>query len=245
MIIRALLVDDELSAIRWMLDLFRLEPSIQVIGKATNFRQAEKRIAEGPIDVVFLDIQLRRHNGLDLLDRLDKNTRVVLVTAHEEYALRGFELGVIDYLLKPVFSDRLAVTVERLHQSLGDTTPRPKNESSTTLSISTAESMVLIETDEILWIESENNNTWIHMPSRMPVMLRRTLSEWENTLSELQFARIGRSLIINLSRVQAMTLTESYVWELKFNNTVKTLKIGAAAARGLRKILSQISQNLH
>ena len=110
MIIRALLVDDELSAIRWMLDLFRLEPSIQVIGKATNFRQAEKRIAEGPIDVVFLDIQLRRHNGLDLLDRLDKNTRVVLVTAHEEYALRGFELGVIDYLLKPVFSDRLQLS---------------------------------------------------------------------------------------------------------------------------------------
>ena len=151
-----------------------------------------------------MDIQLRRHNGLDLLDRLDKNTRVVLVTAHEEYALRGFELGVIDYLLKPVFSDRLAVTVERLHQSLGDTTPPPKPESSTTLSISTAESTVLIETDEILWIESENNNTWIHITRRMPVMLRRTLSEWENKLSELEFGRIGRSLIINFSRVREM-----------------------------------------
>ena len=244
MIIRALLVDDELSAIRWMLDLFRLEPSIQVIGKATNFRQAEKRIAEGPIDVVFLDIQLRRHNGLDLLDRLDKNTRVVLVTAHEEYALRGFELGVIDYLLKPVFSDRLAVTVERLHQSLGDTTPPPKPESSTTLSISTAESTVLIETDEILWIESENNNTWIHITRRMPVMLRRTLSEWENKLSELEFGRIGRSLIINFSRVREMKLYEPCVWELKFHDTMKTLKIGSAAARGLQKIVSQISHPL-
>jgi two-component system LytT family response regulator len=244
MIIRALLVDDELSAIRWMLDLFRLEPSIQVIGKATNFRQAEKRIAEGPIDVVFLDIQLRRHNGLDLLDRLDKNTRVVLVTAHEEYALRGYELGVIDYLLKPVFSDRLAVTVERLHQSLGSTTAPPKPDSNTMLSISTADSMVLIEPEKILWIEAENNNTWIHVESGVPVMLRRTLSEWENTLSERQFGRIGRSLIINLSRMREMTLQEPYVWRLKFNDTMKTLKIGAAAARGLRKILSQISHPL-
>jgi two-component system LytT family response regulator len=244
MIIRALLVDDELSAIRWMLDLFRLEPSIQVIGKATNFRQAEKRIAEGPIDVVFLDIQLRRHNGLDLLDRLDKNTRVVLVTAHEEYALRGYELGVIDYLLKPVFSDRLAVTVERLHQSLGSTTAPPKPDSNTMLSISTADSMVLIEPEKILWIEAENNNTWIHVESGVPVMLRRTLSEWENTLSERQFGRIGRSLIINLSRMREMTLQEPYVWRLKFNDTMKTLKIGAAAGRGLRKILSQISHPL-
>jgi two-component system LytT family response regulator len=215
-----------------------------VIGKATNFRQAEKRIAEGPIDVVFLDIQLRRHNGLDLLDRLDKNTRVVLVTAHEEYALRGYELGVIDYLLKPVFSDRLAVTVERLHQSLGSTTAPPKPDSNTMLSISTADSMVLIEPEKILWIEAENNNTWIHVESGVPVMLRRTLSEWENTLSERQFGRIGRSLIINLSRMREMTLQEPYVWRLKFNDTMKTLKIGAAAARGLRKILSQISHPL-
>ena len=243
MMIRALLVDDEIAAIDWMLDLLRSHPLIQVVGTATDFEQAEKWIAESPIDVVFLDIELRRHNGLDLLEQLDQQ-QVVLVTAHEEYALRGFELGVIDYLLKPVFSDRLAVTVERLHQSLGDTTPPPKNESSTTLSISTAESMVLIETDEILWIESENNNTWIHIARRMPVMLRRTLNEWENTLSERQFGRIGRSLIINLSRVQSMTLTDPYVWELKFNNTKETLKIGSAAARGLQKIVSQIPHPL-
>ena len=75
-------------------------------------------------------------------------------------------------------------------------------------------------------------------------MLRRTLNEWENTLSERQFGRIGRSLIINLSRVQSMTLTDPYVWELKFNNTKETLKIGSAAARGLQKIVSQIPHPL-
>ena len=75
-------------------------------------------------------------------------------------------------------------------------------------------------------------------------MLRRTLSEWENKLSELEFGRIGRSLIINFSRVREMKLYEPCVWELKFHDTMKTLKIGSAAARGLQKIVSQISHPL-
>lgn len=83
--------------------------------------------------------------------------------------------------------------------------------------------------------------TPVYAPGSRPSTIH---CEWENRLAERQFARIGRTLIINLSRVRAMTLSEPYAWELNFNNTVKTLKNGAAAARGLRKILSQISQPL-
>lgn len=239
MMIRALLVDDEVSAIRWMIDLLRSYPLIQVVGAVTDFEQAETCIAEIPMDVVFLDIDLRRHNGLDLLERLHHNTRVVLVTAHEEYALRGFELGVIDYLLKPVCSDRLAVTVERLRLSLGVIKSAPKPGITSNLPIVTAESVVLMEPETILWVESENNYSRIHVEEGAPVFLKRTLTDWENVLFEPQFARIGRSLILNLSRVRSLTSQSENEWKLEFMETTKTLTIGFTAAKRLRKILSQ------
>ena len=239
MMIRALLVDDEVSAIRWMVDLLRSHPLIRVVGVATDFEQAEKVIAESPIDVVFLDINLRRHNGLDLLERFDQTTQVVLVTAHQEYALRGFELGVTDYLLKPVSSKRLAVTVARLFQSRDDKNSSPKSEIASTLSVATPESLVLIEPDTILWIQSENNYSRIHVQEGLPVLLKRTLTDWENVLLEPQFARIGRSLILNLSRVRSLTSHAENAWKLEFMETTKTLTIGFTAAKRLRKILSQ------
>jgi two-component system LytT family response regulator len=237
MMIRALLVDDEIAAIDWMLDLLRSHPLIQVVGTATDFEQAEKWIAESPIDVVFLDIELRRHNGLDLLEHLDQQ-QVVLVTAHEEYALRGFDLGVIDYLLKPVSSQRLAVTIERLRKSLIAAAVPLKSSSSTALSIFPAESMLLIPPEKILWIEAENNYSRIHVEEGPPVLLRRTLGEWENVLFEPQFSRIGRSLMINVPRMRSMTSQPENEWKLEFYETLKTLNIGSTIARRLRKFLS-------
>jgi two-component system LytT family response regulator len=239
MMIRALLVDDEVSAIHWMLDLLRSEPRIQVVGAVTDFEQAAQRIAENPIDVIFLDIDLRRHNGLDLLEHLDRNTQVVLVTAHEQYAIRGFELGVIDYLLKPVSSERLAVSIQRLFQSRNNINSSPKPDSSTSLSIVTADSVVLIEPETILWIQSENNYSRIYVEQGAPVLLKRTLNEWENVLVAPQFARIGRSLMINLPRVRAITFQQQQEWQLEFHQTTKTLNIGATAARRLRKMMLQ------
>ena len=238
MMIRALLVDDEIAAIDWMLDLLRSHPLIQVVGTATDFEQAEKWIAESPIDVVFLDIELRRHNGLDLLEQLDQH-QVVLVTAHEEYALRGFDLGVVDYLLKPVSSQRLAVTIERLRKSLIAAAVPLKSSSGTALSLFPVESILLIPPEKILWIESENNYSRIHVEEGAPVFLKRTLTDWENVLFEPQFARIGRSLILNLSRVRSLTSQSENEWKLEFMETTKTLTIGFTAAKRLRKILSQ------
>ena len=244
MMIRALLVDDEVSAIRWMVDLLRSHPLIRVVGVATDFEQAEKVIAESPIDVVFLDINLRRHNGLDLLEHFDQTTQVVLVTAHQEYAIRGFELGVTDYLIKPVSSKRLAVTVARLFQSRDGKNSSPKSENASTLSVATPESLVLIEPDTILWIESENNYSRIHVQEGLPVLLKRTLTDWENVLFEPKFARIGRSLMINLPRLRSMTSQPENEWQLEFQGATKTINIGSTIAKRLRKILSQTSHPL-
>lgn len=112
-----ILADDELHLSRYLADQLKAAwPELQIMGIAANGVEADALIAEHQPDLAFLDIQMPGHTGLEVAQAIEGNTRVVFVTAYDEYAVQAFEDGAIDYLLKPVTSERLAKCVARLRE---------------------------------------------------------------------------------------------------------------------------------
>ena len=114
-----ILADDELNLTRYLADQLKTAwPELEIIGIAANGVEADALIAEHQPDLAFLDIQMPGHTGLEVAQAIEGNTRVVFVTAYDEYAVQAFDDGAIDYLLKPVTTERLAKCVARLRQRL-------------------------------------------------------------------------------------------------------------------------------
>ena len=114
-----ILADDELHLTRYLADQLKAAwPELEIVGIAANGVEADALIAQHQPDLAFLDIQMPGHTGLEVAQAIEGNTRVVFVTAYDEYAVQAFDDGAIDYLLKPVTAERLAKCVARLHERL-------------------------------------------------------------------------------------------------------------------------------
>ncbi len=111
---RAIIVDDERLARNDLRLLLKEYENIEVLGEASNGQDALDMIKELEPDLVFLDIQMPGMNGFDVLEYISSDVRVIFITAFDEYALRAFEVNALDYLLKPVSTDRLQQSIERL-----------------------------------------------------------------------------------------------------------------------------------
>ena len=110
---KAILIDDERLARQELKSLLAAYPEIQIVGEANNVETAIESIKQLKPDVIFLDIQMPGKNGFELLEEISGVPEVVFVTAYDEYAIRAFEVNALDYLLKPVQSNRLAETVKK------------------------------------------------------------------------------------------------------------------------------------
>lgn len=238
--IRALLVDDEDSANRWLTDLLRGFPTVEVVGAVTSVASAEKLLEQVAADVVFLDIEMPRRPGFDLFAGLAPEIRVVMVTAHDDRALRAYELGAVDYLLKPVTHHRLSITLNRLAALMAPPPPPlPAPTPSARVPIATPGGVAMVDLDAILWIEARENYSLIHRVEETPLLMKRTLNEWEQALPSRSFARIDRSTIINLVRVTLVQARQAEDRVLWFSGSSEGLPIGRAAATRLRRILAE------
>jgi len=207
--LRAVIVDDERLArhdLSAMLDAH--EAWIEVVGSAASIEQAVEVIARLRPDVIFLDIQLSPGTGFDLLEQLDHPARIVFVTAFDAYALRAFEVNALDYLLKPINPDRLAQAITKL-TSPAVATMRPTMSTSTkTL---TLDDRLFVEAhgrsrflriSEVVSICADGDYSQIHAADGQRWLVPKSLREWEARLPPQQFARIHRSVIVNLDCVE-------------------------------------------
>ena len=124
--ITALLVDDEPNAIERLAELLESFPGVEVIGTARDVGDAERFLAGRSPDVVFLDINMPGRLGFDLMASVSFGTRVVFVTAHEDRAVDAFRAGAVDYVLKPVDRDRLAIPIDRLEALVASPSSQPR-----------------------------------------------------------------------------------------------------------------------
>lgn len=202
-----MIVDDEPLARSNLAVLLRLDPEIEVVSECASGVEALAEIRSAKPDLVFLDVQMPECDGFDVLELLGKDLppAIVFVTAYDQYALRAFEAGALDYLLKPFDNARFDLALERAKQriKLGRDLPQKLDR----LAIKSAGQVAFVKLSEIDWIEAADYYACLHVGSTTH-MLRRSMSELEAELDPAAFCRIHRSSIVNLDRVRGLKLSE-------------------------------------
>jgi two-component system LytT family response regulator len=216
----AVIVDDEPLARSNLAILLRLDPKIQIVAECGSGIDAPAMIRDLKPDLLFLDVQMPECDGFDVLELLgnDVPPAVVFVTAYDQYALRAFEAGALDYLLKPFDNARFDLALKRARQkiALGKNLPKKLER----LAIKNAGQVSFLKISEIDWIEAADYYACLHVAQRTH-MLRRSISELEQDLDPAIFCRIHRSTIVNLDRIRGLTLNEDGEYEVVLENKTK------------------------
>jgi two-component system, LytTR family, response regulator len=211
--IRALIVDDEPLARSNLAVLLRADPEIGIVGECGSGEQALGEIRVANPDLLFLDVQMPECDGFDVLELLGRNLppAIVFVTAYDQYALRAFDAGALDYLLKPFDNARFELALSRAKQRIRlgqDRTPKLER-----VVIKNAGEICFVKIAEIDWIEAADYYACLHVGPRSH-LLRRSLQELEEDLDPNVFCRVHRSSIVNLERVQGLKLGQNGEYEV-------------------------------
>jgi DNA-binding LytR/AlgR family response regulator len=243
---KALIVDDEYPArmeLRYHLAQF---PDVEVIGEATNAREAMRLIEALEYDVIFLDVQMPGMSGVDLVKQLrDRPTcpKVVFVTAYENYAVPAFELRAVDYLLKPIIPERLAETIQRLREAgqptaVAATVQEEKKPSLAFLMAEKDEKQRPLPLNDIVYIFSEGYNVWVQTYAER-FQARYTLQELTERLPADQFFRCHRSYLINLFQVKEISpyFNGAYILKMKDKDHSEVL-VSRANVKRLKELFA-------
>jgi len=219
--IRALVVDDEALARRNVTVLLGRDPSIQSVVEASSGLDAIQEIRRSKPDLVFLDVQMPECDGFDVLELLGGELPpvIIFVTAYDEYALRAFEAGALDYLLKPFDDARFARALTRAKEKLAHYLPA-RRAAAERLVIRSQGQVLFIRVDDIDWIEAAGYYACLHVGSDTHI-LRRSLSELEQDLGDEKFIRIHRSVVVNLDRIGGLELQDTGEYEVVLRSRVR------------------------
>ena len=212
--IRGIVVDDELKSresLKILLEDFC--EGVEVIALCQNVDEAIEAIQRMTPDVVFLDIQLQRETGFDLLTRLKNfDFNVIFTTAYSEYAIKAFKFSAIDYLLKPIDIEELKLALAKLEKRMGSTITQRleqlmqnlRSESSVNfkLALPTTDGLIFVKVKNVLYCEASSNYTEITMEDNKKYIVSRTLKEYEDMLSDQDFFRVHHSTLINLNAIK-------------------------------------------
>jgi two-component system, LytTR family, response regulator len=234
--ITAVIVDDEPLARSNLSILLRRDPAIEIISECGSAMDALAIIRTAKPDLVFLDVQMPEHDGFDVLELLGKDLppAIVFVTAYDQYALRAFEAGALDYLLKPFDDARFDLALDRAKQRIAAGKDLPKRLDR--LAIKSPGQISFLRISEIDWIEAADYYACLHVGSRAH-MLRRSIAELEQDLDLAIFCRIHRSTIVNLNRVRGLELNEDGSNELLLNDGTR-LRLSRSYRKQLEERMS-------
>jgi two-component system LytT family response regulator len=227
----ALIVDDERLARTELRRLLEAHGDVRVIGEAANAVDAAARLAELPVDVLFLDIRMPGENGFDLLERLDSVPPVIFTTAYDEFAVRAFEVNAFDYLLKPIRPERLAAALDKVRAAPAAARPAPER-----IFVREGDRCWIVALMEIALFEAEGNYARIYFGSNRP-LIRSSLNALEARLDSSVFFRASRSHIVNLRCVESVEsgVDDSYTVRLRNGRMVA---VSRRQSQRLRETLS-------
>jgi two-component system, LytTR family, response regulator len=212
--IRALLVDDEPLARSNLKFLLRQDPAIESIAEACSGAEAVAEIRSTRPDLVFLDVQMPECGGFDVVEILKADGAlpvIVFVTAYDEYALRAFDAGALDYLLKPFDDSRFALALQRAKERLAAREPAAAE--IPRLTVRSAGHEIYVQIPDIDWVEAADYYVCLHVGAKSH-LLRRSMAELERDLDPHIFCRIHRSTIVNLRRVRALEVDGAGEYEV-------------------------------
>ncbi len=225
---KVILIDDEPLARTLLLEYLENYPELEVVAECNDGFEGAKAIAQHQPDLLFLDIQMPRINGFELLEIIQEQPAVIFTTAYDEYALKAFEANALDYLLKPFSRQRFDQAVQKwMNQPSGRNklissireTPLKQPDEQLRIVIKDGPEIKIIPTAEVEYLEAYGDYVKIHHKGRTHLK-KKTMNYFEKTLDPKQFIRIHRSYIMNLNE---LTKIESF----EKNSYIAILRSGA------------------
>jgi two-component system, LytTR family, response regulator len=205
----AVIVDDEELARGLVREMLQTHPEVRVLAECANGFEAVKAISELKPDLVFLDIQMPKLDGFEVLELVGRDMAVIFTTAYDTYAMRAFDAHAVDYLLKPFSVERFEKALERAKQRLGEKTPdpaelaaaaRPPDQFLQRIVVKDGSAVHVIAVDKLDYAEAQDD--YVALKSDKKTYLKQqTISSLESMLDPARFIRIHRSHIVNLDRV--------------------------------------------
>lgn len=240
--IRCLLVDDEPLALDVLESYIARIDGLELAGRCENALQAFDVVQSQSVDLIFLDIQMPRLNGIEFLKTLQSPPKVIFTTAYRDYAIEAFELDVVDYLLKPIPFHRFLKAVSKVFTLIQNKSPQPlpiapavSAEDSQPLQgqeniiVRADKKMIKIALEDIQYIESLKDYVIIYLPNRR-IVTKQKISYLEQKLPDGAFLRIHRSFLIAINKIQAFSPNH-----VEINN--QELPIGRSHKSEVAKVL--------
>jgi DNA-binding LytR/AlgR family response regulator len=246
----AIIADDEpLLRERLRNLLGQLWPELSIVAEARHGKEAVESANELAPDIVFLDIRMPVMGGVEAARLLCLDTRVVFVTAFEEYALAAFDAGAIDYVVKPVEPERLERTVQRLKAALHhpptdlnallkQIAPHlkpPAPEHLRWIRASVGNSIRLVSVDDVLFFNSDDKYTRV-VTTNGEVLIRKSIKELLDELDPVNFVQIHRATIVNLRRIERVDRTTTDNLELKLRESTSILRVSRSYTHLFRQM---------
>lgn len=203
--LRCLIVEDEPLAAEVLSDYIRDAPGLTLAGHCTDALYAMAFLQKQPVEVLFLDLHLPKLKGFDFLRALPNPPQVIITTAHHEYALEGYELNVVDYLLKPIEFGRFLKAVQKLAPPTAVEQPSPTPTAS--FFFNEGKKRIKVDAADILYVESLKEYVRIVLPHRS-VVTKMQIGALEALLGDEAFMRIHRSFLVARRKVEAYSANE-------------------------------------
>jgi DNA-binding LytR/AlgR family response regulator len=207
MSIKCLIIDDEPLAIDVLKTHLKQISEIELLGTFQDSLKAFEFVKDHRIDLIFLDIEMPVLTGVDFVKSLESPPKIIFTTAHRDYAIDGYELNVVDYLLKPISFIRLFKAINKYKVLVGShtsETPKEVKTSNDHIYVNSNKKFIKISFDEILYVESIKDYVRIHLVDGQKVITKGTIGNFLEKLPQ-EFLRIHRSYVVNTNKVTAFT----------------------------------------
>lgn len=239
--LRTLIVDDERLARKRLRALLTALPDVVIVGEAATIPEAAALAAYARPNLVLLDVQMPPATGFDLLPRLPAPApAIIFATAHDEFAVRAFEVSAADYVLKPVSPERLAAALERVRSGRHSASPftGPAFAANETLILQAGDRIRRVTLGEIAAVAADGHYTRVYLANEPPMFILRGINAWAAQLPKPGFVRADRSLIVNLVRIRGLTVKSRGAAVLTLDAICAPLELGRTATTRLRAVLN-------
>ncbi len=239
--LKAVIIDDSEDIIVELKYLLAEYPEITVSGFASDVAGAVKVIQQQKPDVIFLDIQLQNETGFDLLEKIEVTSKIIFITAFNQYAIKAFELNALDYLLKPIKKERLKKTIDRLLSNINSTlanNPLTKVDYNDVIYLMVNRTMRFVKVALIKTIVADLKYSLITYKDGKRLIVEKSLLEWENVLPEKYFIRIHRSTIVNYDHVTKVAKCKNNTQKVYIDGIAEPVMMSRRYAAKFKRKLS-------
>lgn len=233
--IKTLIIDDEPLAVEILETYVNQVPGLQLVGKCYNALEANELLQHQEIDLILVDVQMPQMTGIELIKSLSNPPKVIFTTAYPEFAIQGFELNAVDYLLKPIAFNRFLKAVNKVMNTT-QTAERNKDISNQDfIFVKADKKLIKLNYEEILFIEGLKDYVIIYTDQTRIVTLQ-TMKSLEGKLPDKIFVRVHRSYIVNIHKIKSIHSDDI---EIIVKNQSKIIPIGNNYSESINKIISE------